>query len=224
MHKLKLLNVSKIFDQGQKKLTVFKDMSFEFLEGHSYAITGISGSGKSTLISLLSGLENPTSGEIFFDDKNVRDLIIENPKNFFGNLIGVVFQTPNLIRELSVIENIIIKGLVANLNYKECIIKAKILLEKLNLISKMNMAPATLSLGEQQRISIARALFHPPLFLFVDEPTAHLDKENRDLVIALLVEYQSKLSTGLIVSCHDPVVSSRMNKNLEINEEKLKVI
>jgi ABC-type lipoprotein export system ATPase subunit len=224
MNKLSLLSISKIFDQGDKKLKVFQDISFEFLEGKSYAITGISGSGKSTLIALLAGLEVPTFGKIFFNEKDIYDLIRENPKNFFGNLIGVVFQTPHLIRELSVIENVMISGLIFKLDYKECVEKAKSLLDRLNLISKADVFPAVLSLGEQQRVAIARALFQKPVFLLVDEPTAHLDKENRDLVVDLLTDYQSNLSTGLIVSCHDPFVANCMDKCLEINEGTLKVI
>lgn len=208
---LVLQNVSKVFQQGDETRIVLDDISYEFKQGTSYAITGISGSGKSTLLSLLAGIDKPTSGRALLKrGEKIEDLHVyagRDPREFFHRTVGIVFQSPCLIHELSVLENVFLKGIIAGESSAVCIKQAQALLDSVNLAHKAHARCATLSIGEQQRVSLARALFSQPAFLLADEPTAHLDVINRELMMRLIRDYQSRLSAGVIIVCHDRVVA-----------------
>ena len=118
---LALKNVTKVFDKpDQEPSIIFDDITSSFKQGTSYAITGISGSGKSTLLSLLAGLDQPTSGEVLYNDMPIAKLIKNQPHQFFHRTIGIIFQMPFLIKELTVIENVILKGLIADKSLADC--------------------------------------------------------------------------------------------------------
>lgn len=230
---LVLSDVSKIFLQGDETCIVLDHISYEFKQGTSYAIMGISGSGKSTLLSLLAGIDKPTGGQAVlkrgasFGDKMsdtgiaLHEYATALPREFFHQTVGIVFQTPYLIHELSVLENVFIKGLIAGQALDACKEKAIRLLESVNLAHKAASSCATLSLGEQQRVSLVRALFCEPAFLLADEPTAHLDVLNRELMINLIRDYQSRRSMGIILTCHDRYVADKMDVRAEIVHGRL---
>jgi ABC-type lipoprotein export system ATPase subunit len=218
---LVLSKVEKTFFGHNQKCLVFKDLSYEFRQGQSYAITGVSGTGKSTLLSLLAGIETATSGSILLDSNDVSVLAAKTPRTFFHEKVSIIFQSAHLLPELTVIENVIIKGLLKGLSFATSIRKGKQLLEKVNLENKAQEYPSTLSGGEQQRVAVLRALFLEPDFLLADEPTAHLDPVHKELIMSLLEEYRNQLSMGLIVSTHDREVAYRMNRVLELKEGSL---
>lgn len=212
---LSLINISKSFGHVGQMRQLFENFSYQFDHGISYAITGISGSGKSTLLALLAGIEKPSMGRISFNGKDLSTMDTAETKIFFQK-IGLVFQVPHLIKELSVLQNVMIKGIVAGLSEDVCIAKGKELLEFVGLGDKADETPTVLSGGEQQRVAVARALCMEPDFLLADEPTAHLDEYNRNLVLKLLHDYQARFSTGIIVTSHDPAVAATMQKTLDL--------
>lgn len=213
--------VTKVFGEGDQASTVLSSVSVTFKQGTAYALMGISGSGKSTFLSLLAGLEEPTSGTIFFNDRKVTELAARMPRIFFHQNIGIIFQKAHLLKELSVIENVILKGLIAGESFAAARKRGQELLECVGLLHKADNPSFTLSGGEQQRVAVVRALFTRPLFLLADEPTAHLDLVAKKMVIALLLEYTKQTGTGLIVTCHDPMVAESMDTKMYLKQASL---
>lgn len=183
---------------------ILDKINLKFEQNISYAIMGVSGSGKSTLLSILSGLIKPTSGSVFFDS---RDIFSFDNNIFLNKNIGLVFQEPNLLNELTVLENVMLKGLISKNSFVQAKKEAINILEKLGLGSKLEENTNFLSGGEQQRAAIARAIFSNPNFLIADEPTAHLDSKNKKILLDLLVSLKSEKNLGLIIATHDIEVS-----------------
>lgn len=214
-------SVDKFFAVGRKNVSIFNNASARFSQQESYALTGVSGSGKSTLIHLLAGLDFPTSGAILFNEKSIARFTQAEKQFFLHKYIGLIFQLPYLILELSVLENIMLKELIESHDKKKLDEYAQELIAFCGLSEKINTPVALLSGGEQQRVAIARALCNKPKFLLADEPTAHLDTETRDDIIELLLSLRKKQVMGLIIATHDPEVIKRMNYVYEIREQQL---
>lgn len=214
-------NISKQFTQGNQQITVLKNVTCTFEQNKSYAITGISGSGKSTLIHILAGLDTPTTGTILFNNNSLLLFSSSERKQFLNKSVGLVFQSPHLLKELSVIENIIIPGLIQGKSHSDCKQKATELLKKIELIDKKNSKIGELSGGQQQRIAIARALFNEPAFLIADEPTGNLDIATGKNIIDLLIACQKEWGMGIIISSHDEYVAEKMNEIYELKEGML---
>lgn len=214
---LKLENVTKSFGV----LKVLENVNFEFCGGNTYLIKGSSGVGKSTLINILAGVELPTLGCVYYNNYNVNNIGKGFKIKLFQSSIGLIFQYPYLIKELNVLENTIIRGLILNQNKQILIKSAYDLLEKVGLADKRFNYPSQLSGGEQQRVSLARALLNTPDFLIADEPTAHLDEQNKTLILNLILEYQKTLNMGLIVTSHDQLLFQRIKNHIEIKDYNL---
>jgi lipoprotein-releasing system ATP-binding protein len=223
MHRctLKAEKICKTFVQGSQKITVLNNVSCNFIAGNTYAITGISGSGKSTFMHIIAGLDYPTEGKIFFNDLCLQSVTPSTLTQFLNKSIGLVFQSPHLIRELSVVENIILPGLIAGKNRNTCLEKASVLLDKINLMEKINSKPGELSGGQQQRVAIARALFNDPKFLIADEPTGNLDIATGKTIIDLLHSCHQEWGMGIVISSHDSYVTSSMNEVFTLHEGAL---
>lgn len=212
-----LHKVAKQFDHEQQ---LFSDISLCFRQGISYAIQGVSGTGKSTLLSLIANLDTPSSGTISF---------IHEKKNCFskelskadGSIVGFLFQQPYLIKELSIIENIYLPGIIAGQKKENCNAKGEDLLEKINLSDKAHAYPHQLSGGQLQRVALARALFNEPLFLIADEPTASLDFDGSQEIVALLQFFQKKLGMGLIIATHDDTVAAMLDERYVLHKQTL---
>ena len=211
-----LNNVTKTYEHANAMFTVLSNVNATFIKNHTYAITGSSGSGKSTLMHLLAGLDFPSSGSITFDGKNVQALNESEKSNFLNKSIGLVFQSPYLIKELTVLENVLLKGLIGGISHSQCAKKAQELLEGVGLLAKINNYPAQLSGGQQQRVAIARALMNRPDFLLADEPTGNLDMNTGMALVNLLLQLQKEWQMGLIISSHDPFVKQKMEFVYEI--------
>lgn len=214
-------NLTKSFYSSEVPVTPLKDINALFLQGQSYSIMGISGSGKSTLLSLLAGLDKPTAGTIYFDNKDLSLLSPAEQSYFLAHEISIVFQKPYLLQELTVLENVILKGLIQNKSFKDCQKKGQELLDLVGLLDKKDYNPLALSGGEQQRVSLARALFSNPTFLLADEPTAHLDHKSKSELMSLLVSLCRTNNMGLILSTHDREVASYLDIILYISEGTL---
>ena len=214
-------DVTRLFGHGSGAECVLDGVTVKFVQGRTAAITGVSGTGKSTLIHLLAGIDTPTSGRVTYDGRNLAALTEAERAIFFGQSVGLVFQSPHLLRELSVAENVMLSGLVRKQSYDQCCRWAQDLLEAVGLKDKATSKPSTLSGGQQQRVALARALFCKPAFLLADELTGNLDMQTGTAIIDLLLELQQTMKMGVILSTHDPQVAGRMQEAWRLAEGKL---
>lgn len=219
--KLSLVNVSKTFTQAQTIVNVLSSASLDFEEGKTYALTGVSGTGKSTLLHMLAGIEAPTAGSIMFDGQDITTWPMAFRQSYLNKTIGLLFQDPYLIAELSVIENVMLKGMISGLSYDECYEQGVHLLSLVGLQEKADHFPQRLSGGEQQRVSLMRALFLQPVFFLADEPTAHLDQATKQLVMSVILSCQQRWGMGVIVATHDLSVASLCQTVYELKQGKL---
>ncbi len=203
-------DVSKQFVQGRVQIDVLKNVSISFVQGNTYAIIGVSGTGKSTFMHILAGLDVPTTGVVLFNERALHTYSANEHATFLNQSIGLVFQSPYLLRELSVIENIMLPGLIAGKGQALIKKKAQKLLAQVGITDKMYSKPSALSGGQQQRVALARALCNEPVFLLADEPTGNLDIETGKVIIDLLLACQKEWGMCVIVTSHDPYVAQTM--------------
>ena len=213
--------IRKIFIEGETSHLVLDNITATFNKGTSYAIQGVSGCGKSTLLHVLSGLEPPTSGEVLYNNHDLTRFQSNQRSNFLNRKLGFVFQSHYLISELSVLENVAMVGLISGLSKHKAETNAKALLTFLGLEHRINYQPNLLSGGEQQRVSIARALFNKPEFILADEPTGSLDSVSAKSVMELFLRCQSEWGLGLIVCSHDEAICNGMDRLYQLNQGML---
>lgn len=217
---LRMLDVGQQFQQGKEIITILTGTSYAFEQGKTYALQGVSGTGKSTILQLLAGLEQPTEGKVLYNDRSLATFSDTEHQRFLHATVGLVFQSSYLIDELSVQENVMLKGLIAGQSGTYAQKKANDLLESVGLSHKAHASPAALSGGEQQRVALARALFVQPQFLLADEPTAHLDHATKKLMMSLILEFQESSGMGVIIATHDQEVAVLMQVQCHIIDGK----
>jgi len=214
MNLLEVSNISKTYGSGETAVHALNEVSFAVPRGEFVAIVGESGSGKSTLLNMLGALDTPTTGKVFIDGKDIfsmkeRDLTVFRRRN-----IGFVFQSFNLIPELTVEQNIIFPVL---LDYrtpdKEYLEE---LLTVLNLRERRRHLPGQLSGGQQQRVAIGRALMTRPSLILADEPTGNLDSQNTSEVIALLKEASRKYGQTIVRITHSQSIAQTADRILRV--------
>ena len=203
-------DIVKKFRQGDQDIEVLRGISQEFKKG-----VGVSGSVKSTFMHIIGGLDKPSSGEVFLFGHALYKQ--ENRSDLLNRHLGFVFQFHYLIKELTVLENVMLPGLIAGMPRKECAARARELLDFLGMHDKQDAYPTVLSGGEQQRVSIVRAMFNRPAFLIADEPTGNLDENNAQQAIKLLLDGCTTWNMGLIVCSHDRSVYQQMNSILTMH-------
>jgi putative ABC transport system ATP-binding protein len=180
--------------------------------GNTILVTGNSGKGKTTYLHILAGLLKPNSGEIVIDNKEITHLKGSKADKFRGKNIGVVFQKSHFIASLSVLENLEMASWLAT--GKKHKVRAKELLQKLDISEQAHKLPSQLSVGQQQRVSIARALMNEPKVLLADEPTSSLDDKNADNVIELLETLSKEYKTALIIVTHDSRIKQKFTNQI----------
>ena len=215
---VKIKNISKLFVTKSGPLELFTDVNINFRPSTSYALIGESGVGKSTLLHIASGLEKPSSGEVFFGEKNFWGLKASSQSLLRLNNTAIIFQQYNLIPCLNVKENIEFQSRVNNSYNSEYI---KEIIEDLQITRLLGEWPESLSGGEQQRVAIARALAAQPKILFADEPTGSLDEKNSKLVLGMLLNINKKYNTSLVVITHSQAVASKLEICLELKSKKV---
>ena len=183
-----------------------KETSFQFPDiscanRETLLITGASGKGKTTLLHLLAGILKPTSGNININDTDITTLKAKKLDHYRGQHIGMVFQQSHFVASLSVLDNVILAQYLSG--RKKDNKKALTLLNSLGIVSQQNKKPSQLSIGQQQRVSIARALVNNPAVLLADEPTSSLDDENCFAVAQLLQQQALHFNTALVIVTHD---------------------
>lgn len=220
MHILSAQKITKKYLQNGITNQVLSDVTYDFSTKYSYAITGVSGTGKSTLIHILAGIDAPTSGQVLYDGQSIYEFSRTKKNNFLKKIVGLVFQDPHLIKELTVIENVMLKALISGAIDQKARKSALELLDCVGLADKADHHPLSLSGGQQQRVAVLRSLFNQPQFLLADEPTGNLDAENARAVLALLLS-GAQQGMGLIICSHDPMIATCLSKKLELKNGQI---
>lgn len=216
---LKASSVSKSVFSNGTMISILKDISFSVFYEETIAIIGSSGSGKSTILTLLAGLDLPTSGEIELLSQPLSQLDDEQRALIRSESIGFVFQNFLLIPSLTALENVALPALLRG--EEENIDKAKQLLASVGLSDRETHLPAQLSGGEQQRVALARAFMGQPKILFADEPTGNLDQDTAEKIIDLLFSLNKNHGTTLILVTHDPALAKRCSRVLALKAGQL---
>lgn len=183
--------------------------------GETLLITGGSGRGKTTLLHLLGGLLRPHSGEIYIEDTNIAALSENKLDHFRGKNVGLVLQQSHFVASLTVLENVVLASWLAT--GKQANERAKQLLEQLDLTSQMHKLPSQLSIGQQQRVSIARAIINEPRLLLADEPTSSLDDDNAFKVADMLSALAKQYNTALVIVTHDQRLKDRFPNQISLS-------
>lgn len=207
--------VSKQVTTALSPMTILQDVSLEVEQGESIALVGVSGAGKSTLMTLLAGLDVPTTGEIELLGHNLTRLDDEQRAQLRSESIGFVFQNFLLLPTLNALENVTLPCLIQNKAID--IERVKQLLTVVGLQERETHLPSQLSGGEQQRVALARAFMINPKILFADEPTGNLDQQTAAMVIELLFELNRDNGTTLILVTHDDALAARCDRVLRLD-------
>ena len=219
---IKISNLNKSFE-NLKKINVLKKVSYKFKKGKIYSIIGPSGSGKSTLLNLLSLIDRPSSGSVMIDDSNINFNDSQSNDLLRAKKIGIIYQQDNLLSDFTALENIYMASLAAGNNKELSLSKAKSLLRKVGLTSRINHFPSQLSGGEKQRISIARALINNPQIILADEPTGSLDLNTAKGIFDLL-KNQINSNRLIIFATHNRFFANKSDCLLEIVNGNIKTI
>lgn len=207
--------VSKTVSTNQEHLTILEHVDIDIREGETVAIVGTSGAGKSTLMTLLAGLDVPTTGEISLLGQPLSQLDDEARAKIRSESVGFVFQSFLLIPSLSALQNVTLPCLLKGED--EDIERATALLESVGLKDRLDHLPSQLSGGEQQRVALARAFMIKPKILFADEPTGNLDQQTAAKIVELLFELNSSHGTTLVLVTHDPKLAQRCQRTLKMH-------
>lgn len=213
-------NLTRTFVNGDVETRVLKGIDFEAKDGEFIAIMGRSGAGKSTFLYQLSLLDDPTGGEIVIDGHNTHTMSADEKMMFRLVKFGYVFQDYALLPELTALENVALPLLMQNVPTKEAYRKAEASLVKVGLSHRLQNLPSRLSGGEQQRVSIARAIGHDPKILFADEPTANLDNESSRAVMGIFSELH-KAGQTLIMVTHEEEYAKQAEKLVRLDDGKI---
>lgn len=219
---LDVQNLIKTFRTEGDTVTAVDNVSFTVAGGEFASIVGKSGSGKSTLLALLGALDTPTSGHIIIGDDDIAQLRDRALIEYHRSRIGFVFQSYNLVPNLSALENVMLPMEYAGLNPTERRKRAKKLLDQVGISDdKQVRKPGRMSGGEQQRVSIARALANKPKLILADEPTGNLDSENGKMVFDLLHKLAKSEHTTILVVTHDLDIAGRTDRTFRLVDGKL---
>jgi putative ABC transport system ATP-binding protein len=213
-------NLTKTFMNGDVETKVLKGIDLSVEDGEFIAIMGRSGAGKSTLMYQMSLLDDPTEGEVVINGKKTYTMSSDQKTNFRLNMLGYVFQDYALVPDLTALENVSLPLLMQNLEPKIAKGKAAAALKKVGLNHRMKNLPSQLSGGEQQRVSIARAIAHDPHIVFADEPTANLDNESSRAIIDIFVQLNKEGQTIIMVT-HEEEYAKLASRIIKIDDGKI---
>lgn len=219
MEILKIENVKKEYANGDKKLYALDDVSLAINQGEFIAIIGPSGSGKSTLLHIIGGIDKPTSGKVLINGADISSLRSDKMTIFRRQNIGIVYQFYNLIPTLNAEDNITLPVLLDGKKVdKE---KLEELIQLLNLEKRRNAMPSELSGGEQQRVSIGRALINNPSILLADEPTGNLDSKASKEIVEIFKYYNKTYKQTILLVTHDEEIALQADRIIKLQDGKI---
>lgn len=204
-----------------RPLAVLTGVDLEVARGESVAVIGESGSGKSTLLHLLGGLDRPSSGEVEVGGHAIHRLTEDELSRVRNETVGFVFQFHHLLREFTVLENVVMPQLIGQRDRDAAEARARELLDQVGLLARLEHTPAQLSGGEQQRVAVARALANRPLVLLADEPSGNLDPSTSDRLHDLLFEVCANEGSSMVLVTHDHALAARADRVLELEQGRL---
>ena len=216
---IEIKGLSKIFLQGNQKIYGIRNVNISIERGTFMSVIGRSGSGKSTFLNLVGGIENPTSGEVFFDGKSIHQFKDKELTKFRNQHIGYVFQQYHLLKELTVLENIRLPLDIGRKAYDHSYEEE--LLDLLGLKDRTDFYPSQLSGGQQQRVSIGRALINEPAFILADEPTGNLDSKTSREILDILKFTNQKYKQTILLVTHDEKIALQANRIITIGDGKI---
>lgn len=215
---IKVKDITKSYVNGENRFNVFQNISLEIENSDFVVILGASGSGKSTLLNVISGLEHPDSGKIFYDKTDIASLSDNDLTLFRKENIGFVFQQYYLLPDMNVDKNVKMGAdLVGNKDYRSVI-------EAVGLKEKLHKYPSELSGGEQQRVSVARALAKKPKVLFLDEPTGALDEQTGRQLLDYICTLQKEYNFTIVMVTHNLNIAEMANTVIKMNSGKISEI
>jgi putative ABC transport system ATP-binding protein len=216
---IELYRVSKEVPSGAETLTILHSLDLTIPDGQFVAIIGPSGSGKSTLLGLVAGLDAPSEGEIRIDGQAITRMSEDQLAELRGKKIGFIFQSFHLIPSLTALENILIPMEIAGA--KDASMRARNLLEDVDLTARAHHYPSQLSGGERQRVAIARAFANDPSILLADEPTGNLDSKNGRHVLDLMVTMNRKRKATLVLVTHDHDLAAMADRRISLSDGRV---
>jgi putative ABC transport system ATP-binding protein len=214
---MKLQSVTKEYHHRGKTVRALQEATLEIARGEFVSVVGPSGSGKSTLLLILGGMLSPARGQVFFDGQPLYDLPPEQRALLRKQKIGFVFQTFNLMPYLTALENVQVPLLLAGTSEAEQQQRATSLLERLGLGDRLDHKPSELSVGQQQRVALARMLANDPAVILADEPTGNLDPETSQSILSFFDEINREGKTIVLVT-HDPSAARRARRTLRLED------
>ena len=217
---IKLENITKIYPMGEVEVQALANVNIQIDKGEFTAIVGPSGSGKSTLMHIIGLLDSPTSGLVYLEGKKISDLSENELAVLRNEHIGFVFQSFNLLRRASALENVLLPLLYSQVVKKERAKKAHFALEIVGLGDRLNHTASQLSGGQQQRVAIARALVNNPSIILADEPTGNLDSKSGGEIMNLLHEL-NKAGITIILVTHELDIAKGAKRIIEIKDGKI---
>lgn len=221
MTTLTVAQLTKTFGSGETQVTALCDVSFQVVVGDIILIMGPSGSGKTTLLSIIGGLLTPSAGEVSLGDITFKDKTIGELGDVRLHNIGFVFQSFNLLQNLTALENVQIAGQLAGLKAPAAKSRAQQLLTKLHMSDRLHHLPAKLSGGQQQRVAVARALMNEPKLILADEPTGNLDSKSGHEVMMLFHNLAKQDGRTVVIVSHDERIKDIADRVLWIEDGKV---
>jgi lipoprotein-releasing system ATP-binding protein len=215
-------NIVRRFTEGDISLEVLSGVDFSVGAGERIAIIGESGAGKTTLLQLLGGLDQPTSGTVTVQGRDMAALNGTERGLLRNKALGFVYQFHHLLPEFSALENVAMPLLMRRLPVQQVREQATALLERVGLSDRLDHRPGELSGGERQRAAVARALITRPAVVLADEPTGNLDHANGERVFELMLELNREYNSALVVVTHDPVLAGRMDRIVRLEDGVLR--
>ena len=220
---LSVENLTREFNSAEngEPLRVLRGLSLEVARGESIAIVGSSGCGKSTLLNLIGTLDQPTSGTLTFDGRNLCQLDAEELALLRNCEMGFIFQSHHLLPQCSVIENVLVPTIAHRSTSTSDEERGRRLLDRVGLGERLSHRPGQLSGGERQRVAVVRALINEPQLLLADEPTGALDEDTADKLGQLLVELNKEEKVTLITVTHSPSLAERMDRTVKLADGRI---
>ena len=209
---VRLESAAKVYGRGPSRVAAVREATISVHSGTTIGIVGPTGSGKTTLLNLMGALLTPTSGEAFFEEKKLTSLMPSERRKIRLARVGFVFQQLKLIETLSVEENIRLPLVLSGTRHEVQAERVAELVRSVELVGKENRRPDQLSVGEQQRVAVARALVNKPALVLADEPTSQLDSASGKRVLELLTALCRGVGAAVVISTHDQVIRDRLGK------------